>query len=488
MTDPRRLIAAVLALTLTAVAGRATAQELAPAIVFDMGGKFDKSFNEAAYNGAERFKKETGIAYREFEVTAEAQREQALRNMARRGSQIVVGVGFSQASGMEKVAKEFPAVKFAIVDAVVDLPNVQSIVFKEHEGSFLVGMAAAMASKTGKVGFVGGMDIPLIRKFALGYEEGARYVNPKIEVFQNMTGTTPAAWNDPTRGGELAGASSTAAPTSSTPPPAATGLGVLQAAKDKGRARDRGRLQPEPHSARLRADLDGQARRPRRLRGLQDREGRDVEVRRAQSRRRRERRRLLAGPVQPRPDHAGDGAPARAGPRRHRRRQDQGHRLHGEVRPGGCASAGIELRGIDKRFGDVHANRDLSLIVREGTVHGLVGENGAGKSTLMGILSGYHRPDRGEILVRGRPAAIRSPHDALVARDRHGAPALHAGGAVHGPGKRRPRRRGGLRGSGPGWHAPAPSSSAWAASTTSRSTPTRASPISAWASASAWRS
>jgi basic membrane protein A len=235
MTDPRRFIAAVLALTLTVVTGRATGQELAPAIVFDMGGKFDKSFNEGAYNGAERFKKETGIVYREFEVTAEAQREQALRNMARRGSQIVVGIGFSQASGMEKVAKEFPAVKFAIVDAVVDLPNVQSVVFKEHEGSFLVGMAAAMASKTGKVGFVGGMDIPLIRKFALGYEEGARYVNPKVEVFQNMTGTTPAAWNDPTRGGELARSQFDRGADVVYAAAGATGLGVLQAAKDKGR-------------------------------------------------------------------------------------------------------------------------------------------------------------------------------------------------------------------------------------------------------------
>jgi basic membrane protein A len=154
----------VLVLALIAPGRHATGQEFAPAVVFDMGGKFDKSFNEAAYSGAERFKKETGIAYREFEVTSEAQREQALRNMARRGSQIVVGIGFAQATGMEKVAKEFPALKFAIIDAVVDLPNVQSIVFKEHEGSFLVGMAAAMVSKTGKVGFVGGMDIPLIRR------------------------------------------------------------------------------------------------------------------------------------------------------------------------------------------------------------------------------------------------------------------------------------------------------------------------------------
>jgi basic membrane protein A len=231
----RSLNAAGALLVTTILAGPVPAQELAPAVVFDMGGKFDKSFNEAAYAGAERFKKETGIAYREFEVTAEAQREQALRNMARRGSSITIGIGFSQASGVEKVAREFPNLKFAIVDAVVDLPNVQSIVFKEHEGSFLVGMAAAMASKTGKVGFVGGMDIPLIRRFALGYEEGAKYVNPKIEVFQNMTGTTPAAWNDPTRGGELARSQFDRGADVVYAAAGATGLGVLQAAKDKGR-------------------------------------------------------------------------------------------------------------------------------------------------------------------------------------------------------------------------------------------------------------
>src|SRR5215470_10688077 len=213
----------------------ALAADFLPALVYDVGGKFDKSFNEAAYRGAERFKQETGIAYREFEVTAEAQREQALRGMARRGAQIVVGVGFGQASGMEKVAGEFPNVKFVIVDAVVDRPNVQSIVFKEHEGSFLVGMAAAMASKTGKIGFVGGMDIPLIRRFALGYEQGARYVNPRIEVFQNMTGTTPAAWNDPTRGGELARSQFDRGADVVYAAAGATGLGVLQAAKDKGR-------------------------------------------------------------------------------------------------------------------------------------------------------------------------------------------------------------------------------------------------------------
>jgi basic membrane protein A and related proteins len=187
----------------------AQAQNFVPAVIFDMGGKFDKSFNEAAYNGAERFKKETGINYLEFEVTNEAQRTQAMQRMARTGgggggASVVVCIGFAFGSTLEAVAKEFPNTKFVIIDSVVDQPNVQSIVFREHEGSFLVGMAAAMASKTGKVGFVGGMDIPLIRKFHKGYEEGVLFVKKDAQVFMNMTGTTPAAWNDPTKGGELA--------------------------------------------------------------------------------------------------------------------------------------------------------------------------------------------------------------------------------------------------------------------------------------------
>ena len=169
------------AMTGSAAVGTAQAQSFQPAIVFDMGGKFDKSFNEAAYAGAERFKKETGIEYREFEVTQEAQREQALRTMARRGANVVVGVGFAQASAMEKVSQEFADTKFCIIDSVVERPNVQSITFKEHEGSFLVGMMAALASKTGKVGFVGGMDIPLIRNFATGYQQGVKHANPQAE-------------------------------------------------------------------------------------------------------------------------------------------------------------------------------------------------------------------------------------------------------------------------------------------------------------------
>ncbi|MBL4907296.1 MAG: BMP family ABC transporter substrate-binding protein, partial [Sneathiella sp.] len=197
----KRFKLAVLAAAVVAVTGVAKADEFKPAIVFDMGGKFDKSFNEAAYNGAEEFKKETGIEYMEFEVTQVSQREQAMKRMAKKGASIIIAMGFAQASAVEKAAKANPDTKFTIIDMVVDLPNVQSIVFKEHEGSFLVGMAAALSSKTGKVGFIGGMDIPLIRKFALGYVEGAKYANPNAEIFQNMTGTTPAAWNDPTKGG-----------------------------------------------------------------------------------------------------------------------------------------------------------------------------------------------------------------------------------------------------------------------------------------------
>jgi basic membrane protein A len=226
-------LAAVAAL---AFAGQAYAQDAkTPAIVYDLGGKFDKSFNEAAYNGAERFKAETGVEYREFEVQNESQREQALRNFARRGYSPIIAMSFSQEAPLKKVAAEFPDIQFAIIDAVVDLPNVRSIVFKEHEGSYLVGMLAALASETGKIGFVGGMDIPLIRKFACGYVEGAKAVNPDIEIFQNMTGDTGAAWNDPVKGGELAKSQFERGADVVYHAAGGTGLGVLQAAADAGK-------------------------------------------------------------------------------------------------------------------------------------------------------------------------------------------------------------------------------------------------------------
>jgi len=228
----RSLFGAVAALALTV--SSAFAVENKPAIVFDIGGKFDKSFNESMFNGAEKFKAESGVAYGEFEIANEAQREQAIRNFADQGYSPIIAAGFAQAAAVEKVAKEYPELKFAIVDMVVDLPNVQSIVFNEHEGSYIVGLLAGMASKSGKVGFVGGMDIPLIRKFACGYAQGVKAAKADATIFQNMTGDTGAAWNDPVKGGEITKGQMAQGADVVYAAAGATGLGVLQAAADGG--------------------------------------------------------------------------------------------------------------------------------------------------------------------------------------------------------------------------------------------------------------
>lgn len=225
----KRIVLGLLAAA--AMSASAFAQDISPAIIYDLGGKFDKSFNEAAYNGAEKFKSETGIEYVEFEISNDAQREQALRRFAENGRDPIVMAGFSWAAALEKVAAEFPDTDFAIIDMVVDKPNVRSVVYKEQEGSYLVGILAAMASETKKVGFVGGMDIPLIRKFACGYVGGAKAAGA-TEVFENMTGDTPAAWNDPTRGGEITKSQIDQGADVVYAAAGGTGIGVLQAAAD----------------------------------------------------------------------------------------------------------------------------------------------------------------------------------------------------------------------------------------------------------------
>jgi basic membrane protein A len=205
-----------------------------PAIIFDLGGKFDKSFNEAAFNGAQRWATETGGTFKEMEMQSEAQREQALRSLAEAGANPVVMTGFAFGDVLNKVAPDFPDTKFAIVDMVVDQPNVKSVVFNEHEGSYLVGMMAALASKTGTVGFIGGMDIPLIRKFGCGYAQGVKAVNPDAKIVLNMTGTTPAAWNDPVKGAELTKAQKAQGADVIYAAAGGTGVGVLQTAADEG--------------------------------------------------------------------------------------------------------------------------------------------------------------------------------------------------------------------------------------------------------------
>jgi len=173
-------------------------------IVFDIGGKDDHSFNAAAWEGVRRAAKDFPIVLRDVEPGDPTSIEPAMRAFAERGYDLVIGVGFSQTPIIESVAKDYPALNFAIIDGVSQLPNVASLIFKEHEGSYLVGMIAAMTSKTGAIGFVGGMDSPLIRKFQVGYEEGAKAVNPRVRVISNYIGVTDTAWNDPVKGKELA--------------------------------------------------------------------------------------------------------------------------------------------------------------------------------------------------------------------------------------------------------------------------------------------
>jgi basic membrane protein A len=229
MTLMKHLLGASALLAVTA--GSALAE---PAIIFDLGGKFDKSFNEAAFNGAQRWATETGGTFKELEMQSEAQREQALRQLAESGANPVVMTGFAFGDVLATVAPDFPDTKFAIIDMVVDQPNVKSVVFNEHEGSYLVGMMAGLASKTGTVGFIGGMDIPLIRKFGCGYAQGVMAANPAAKVVLNMTGTTPSAWNDPVKGAELTKAQISQGADVIYAAAGGTGVGVLQTAADEG--------------------------------------------------------------------------------------------------------------------------------------------------------------------------------------------------------------------------------------------------------------
>ena len=218
-----------------AVALSATAALADPAIIFDLGGKFDKSFNEAAFQGAQRWADETGGSFREIELQNEAQREQALRRFAEAGSNPIVMAGFAFADALGKVAPDYPDTKFAVIDVNwLSMPNVRGIGFNEHEGSYLVGMLAAQASKTGIVGFVGGMDIPLIRRFGCGFAQGVKAVNADATIIANMTGTTPAAWNDPVKGSELTKAQISQGADVVFAAAGGTGVGVLQTAADEG--------------------------------------------------------------------------------------------------------------------------------------------------------------------------------------------------------------------------------------------------------------
>ena len=196
-------LAGLTACTTRDIAAEAGDKKTKVGIVYDIGGKDDRSFNAAAYQGMLRAKKDLPIILRDVEPGDPTSVEPALRAFAQYGYNLITGVGFTQGPILEQVAKDYPQLHFVIIDSVVEAPNVASLLFKEHEGSFLVGMIAASTSKTSTIGFVGGMDIPLIHKFFTGYAEGAKYTNPNIKVIPNYVGITDGAWNNPSKGREL---------------------------------------------------------------------------------------------------------------------------------------------------------------------------------------------------------------------------------------------------------------------------------------------
>src|SRR3982751_2761743 len=173
-------------------------------LVLDRGGKDDKSFNTSAYEGGMQAKAKLGIFLKYVEATDDNAFEPLLRAFAQRDFDLIIGIGFAQKEAIKKMAGQYPKRHFAIVDAQVDAPNVRSLLFEEHEGAYLIGAIAALTSKTSKIGFVGGMDIPLIRRFEMAYEAGAKKVNPQINILANYVGVTSEAWNNPPKGKELA--------------------------------------------------------------------------------------------------------------------------------------------------------------------------------------------------------------------------------------------------------------------------------------------
>ena len=212
---PITLFLLAIALLFTSCVNRTEARregcQMRVGIVFDIGGKNDRSFNAAAWEGVKRAEHDMPICLYDVEPGNPTSIEPAMRAFAEKGFDLIVGVGFAQGPILQRVATDYPNIKFAIVDGVIfeadgktPKSNVASLVFREHEGSYLVGMIAAEKSKTGVLGFLGGMDIPLIHRFQKGYEEGAQAVNPNVRVIPNYVGVTDGAWNNPGKGKELA--------------------------------------------------------------------------------------------------------------------------------------------------------------------------------------------------------------------------------------------------------------------------------------------
>jgi len=194
----------IVMLALAVTTSLAAAQTVRVGMAYDAGGKADKSFNQSAYEGAVRATKQLGVQMKDFEPSDPSQNIQGVRSFAKEGFDLTIGVGFANNASVSTVAKENPDLYFGLIDDVSTVPNVASLVFNEEQGSYLVGYLAAMNSSTGVLGFVGGMDIPLIHKFEAGYTAGVKAANPKAKVIAQYVGTTPDAWNNPAKAKEIA--------------------------------------------------------------------------------------------------------------------------------------------------------------------------------------------------------------------------------------------------------------------------------------------
>ncbi|MFN5582940.1 BMP family protein [Gemmatimonas sp.] len=222
-----------------------TSEGLDVGIVFDVGGRGDKSFNDGAYLGGERAAKDLGARVTYIEPGEGSDREAGLRLLAAEGMDLVIGVGFIFTDDVLALAKEYPNVRFANVDmsvpvgkdgAPLPLPtNLRALKFREEEGSFLVGALAALVGKSKKIGFVGGMDISLIHKFEAGYRAGVKHVCPDCEVIANYAGVTPEAFRNPGRGKEMALAMYNQGVNVIFHASGSTGLGVFEAARTTGK-------------------------------------------------------------------------------------------------------------------------------------------------------------------------------------------------------------------------------------------------------------
>lgn len=201
-------------------------------LVLDKGGRDDKSFNNAAYDGLTRAAKELGLDVKTVEATDDNSFEPMLRAFGRKKFDLIVAIGFAQKDAIQKIAPEFPEQKFVLVDSEVKAPNVSSLMFSEHEGSYLMGVIAALTSKSGKIGFVGGMDVPLIRRFEMGYIAGAKSINPKIAITSNFVGVTGSAWNNPPKAKELAVSQYNSGVDVIFTAAGASGVGVFDAAEE----------------------------------------------------------------------------------------------------------------------------------------------------------------------------------------------------------------------------------------------------------------